>query len=127
MSEDNIVTPEDKEIEKLAEGSDEEKGKKVLQNLIDQIEAMIKDAGLDIKDFDTEVIIDGDFDTIKIKDNKVVFGDGHDLNWALTKVSPFQLYESLGLVKDIISGYIELQKMPSPESSEMADFGRIWG
>jgi len=127
MSDENIVEPEEEKIKKLAEDTPEQKGKQLLTSIIDDIENAVKSSPNPKLTLDTDVLIDGNFDTIKVVDGKVVFGDGHDLDWALDQTSPFQLRNSLLLAYQIVTGYIQVQKMPSAKSQALTDLGNLLG
>ena len=131
MSEEKEEEKLEEKLEKLAEDNAETKGKKYLLSIMEDIERNLRDNGMGDVNYDTGIIIDGELDTIIIKKGKVVFGNDmehtHDLDWALEKVSPFQLVNSLRLAQIIVDNYIKLQKAPPQRKQELADFGSIFG
>jgi hypothetical protein len=99
--EENIVIPGGEEG-----GEEEEKKEDVLETLVNEI----NDEASGIKFFDTGFIIDDNFDSVYIVDGKIKFAplnskEYHDLDWALQRSNPMDLYNILLYIKLYLPAY----------------------
>lgn len=120
-----------KELEEIAEKepdqSPAEKGIAYLQSIIDRIEKLLKDNGMENVDFDTNVVYGDIDDTIKIKGGKVVFGDGKTLREVLKEVSPFALAKYLLLAEQVVQSFVAVSKEKDEREQELEAFGQMFG
>ena len=131
VDEEEIVSPEEEsKINKYAsdvEEDEQERGKKVFIEIIRDMERQAEESGIKPFNFDTDIIIDEKFDTIKLVNGKVVFGEGHDLDWALDNTPPMQLLNSLQLAQRLVSSFIQVSKMPTERDTALSSIGRLMG
>jgi hypothetical protein len=99
----------DEELEQEKEDELEQKPqekKDVLESLVEEINQQAEG----IKFLDTGFIINDNFDSVYIVDGKVKFGplngkEYHDLDWALQRSNPMDLYNILLTVKMLIPSF----------------------
>ncbi len=109
--------PEDLEEEQEQEQEEEEQEEQeevvTLQQKRDVLESLVEEINEQadgIKFFDTGFIINDNFDSVYIVDGKVKFAplgskEYHDLDWAVGKSNPMDLYNVLYSVKVLIPSY----------------------